>query len=194
MIISCQQCHKKFAIDSNLIPKNGRLLKCGSCNHEWFFTGEVIKKIKVENNETSTNEITTKSKDKSAFFGNKELEIEPNIIEKEKLEIKPNIIEKEELEIKPNIIEKEELEIKPNTVENDLNYNQPIKKKTFKKTRRISFLKFIIIFIISMISLILIIDTFKKPISLIIPNIEYILFNLYETLNDIKLFFIDLYN
>ena len=182
MIISCQQCHKKFAIDSNLIPKNGRLLKCGSCNHEWFFTGEVIKKIKVENNETSTNEITTKSKDKSAFFGNKELEIEPNIIEKEKLEIKPNIIEKEELEIKPN------------TVENDLNYNQPIKKKTFKKTRRISFLKFIIIFIISMISLILIIDTFKKPISLIIPNIEYILFNLYETLNDIKLFFIDLYN
>ena len=37
MIISCDQCHKKFEIDSNLIPKEGRLLECGSCNHKWFY-------------------------------------------------------------------------------------------------------------------------------------------------------------
>ena len=37
MIISCNECTKKFEIDSNLIPDIGRLLKCGSCNHIWFY-------------------------------------------------------------------------------------------------------------------------------------------------------------
>ena len=37
MIIICPSCEKKFEVDSNLIPKNGRLLKCGSCDQTWFF-------------------------------------------------------------------------------------------------------------------------------------------------------------
>ena len=37
MIITCDQCNKKFEIDSSLIPKEGRLLKCGSCEHVWFY-------------------------------------------------------------------------------------------------------------------------------------------------------------
>ena len=41
MIISCNNCGKKFNIDSNLIPKNGRLLQCSSCNHKWFFKKEI---------------------------------------------------------------------------------------------------------------------------------------------------------
>ena len=51
----------------------------------------------------------------------------------------------------------------------------------------------ILIFIISMIALIILVDTFKNPISLIIPNIEDILFSLYETLKDIILFLKDLF-
>ena len=42
------------------------------------------------------------------------------------------------------------------------------------------------------IALIILADTFKSPISIIIPNIELILFNLYETIKDIILFFKDL--
>ena len=38
MIISCETCEKKFDVDSNLIPKEGRLLQCSSCNHQWFYT------------------------------------------------------------------------------------------------------------------------------------------------------------
>ena len=37
MIITCINCNKKFDINSDLIPKNGRLLECSSCNHQWFF-------------------------------------------------------------------------------------------------------------------------------------------------------------
>jgi len=38
MIISCPKCIKKFDVDSKLIPKEGRLLQCSSCNHQWFYT------------------------------------------------------------------------------------------------------------------------------------------------------------
>ncbi len=37
MIIECVNCKKKFKIDDNLIPSNGRLIQCGSCNHTWFY-------------------------------------------------------------------------------------------------------------------------------------------------------------
>ena len=72
---------------------------------------------------------------------------------------------------------------------NDTDTNKVYKKKT---RRKISFLNIIIVFIISFITLIILVDTFKSQISLIIPNIEFILYNLYETIKDIKLFFKDL--
>ena len=37
MIITCDNCQKKFEIDQDLIPENGRLLQCSACNHKWFF-------------------------------------------------------------------------------------------------------------------------------------------------------------
>ena len=37
MIIECIKCDKKFDVDSNLIPSEGRSIQCGSCNHVWFF-------------------------------------------------------------------------------------------------------------------------------------------------------------
>ena len=37
MIINCPCCEKKFEVDESLIPHNGRLLKCGSCDQTWFF-------------------------------------------------------------------------------------------------------------------------------------------------------------
>ena len=53
MLIECENCNKKFQIEENLIPEEGRLLQCGSCNHKWFFklnvTNEEIK-IKPKEN------------------------------------------------------------------------------------------------------------------------------------------------
>ena len=60
------------------------------------------------------------------------------------------------------------------------------------KKRNIGILNVILIFIITMAALILLIDTFKMPISIFIPNIEFILYNLYESIKDIILFFKDL--
>ena len=37
MIISCKKCAKKFNVNDNLIPNDGRNLQCSSCGHKWFF-------------------------------------------------------------------------------------------------------------------------------------------------------------
>ena len=54
------------------------------------------------------------------------------------------------------------------------------------------FLSYLIVFIISFVALIILVDTLKTPIINLLPGIEIILFNLFETLQDIKLFIIDL--
>tara|TARA_B100001741_G_C16223775_1_gene446097 strand:- start:57 stop:518 length:462 start_codon:yes stop_codon:yes gene_type:complete len=54
------------------------------------------------------------------------------------------------------------------------------------------FLSYILVLIITFVALIIIIDTFKKPLYEIFPNLEFLLFNLFETLTDISLFIKDL--
>ena len=47
MIIVCVNCDKKFNVNSELIPNEGRTIQCGSCNHVWFFNknDQILKKI-----------------------------------------------------------------------------------------------------------------------------------------------------
>ena len=46
MIIGCENCNKRFELSDNLIPEQGRLLQCSSCDHKWFFkkTEKLIEK------------------------------------------------------------------------------------------------------------------------------------------------------
>ncbi len=55
MIIECQACSKKFNIDEKLIPDEGRLLKCGNCDHTWFYKKE--ENLKLETESIKINEI-----------------------------------------------------------------------------------------------------------------------------------------
>ena len=145
MIISCDQCHKKFEIDSNLIPKDGRLLECGSCNHKWFYKQDI--------------------KDKT-----EEIIIEPQLKNIEEEDIDP---------IRKDISQIKELDTSS-------------EKKEIIENKKIGVLNIIIVFIISFVALVILVETFKKPISIYIPNIEFILNSLHEILRDIILFFKDL--
>ena len=66
------------------------------------------------------------------------------------------------------------------------------KSDVIKKTQSIKFFSYLIVFIISVGALIVFLDTLKTPLINIFPGLEVLLFNLYETLQDIKLFIIDL--
>ena len=54
MIITCTSCQKKFELDDNLLPENGRTLQCGSCNYKWFFKKK--DEIKVFEKQLVSNE------------------------------------------------------------------------------------------------------------------------------------------
>ena len=54
------------------------------------------------------------------------------------------------------------------------------------------FLSYIIVSIITFVAIIIILDTFKDPLSNIFPNLELVLYNLFETLRDVILFAKDL--
>ena len=54
------------------------------------------------------------------------------------------------------------------------------------------FLSYIIVSLITFVALIIILDTFKNPLSVFFPNLELILYNLFETLRDLTLFAKDL--
>ena len=79
-----------------------------------------------------------------------------------------------------------------NDIKNDdITHNSDLPKKseniTFSK-----FLSYIIVSIISFAVFVILIDTIKTPLIDIFPGLEILLFNLFETLQDIKLFIIDL--
>ena len=65
--------------------------------------------------------------------------------------------------------------------------------KTLKKSNILSkIISYLIVAIISFVALIIVLDTFKTALNNIFPNLELLLFNLYETFEDIGLFLKDL--
>ena len=92
-------------------------------------------------------------------------------------------------------------EITKNIENSKINFNveENNKKKIIddvrkKNVNKINYIKFFFVIIISIVALILILDTFKDILIKVFPNIKILLNNLYETLKDVTLFFYDLLN
>ena len=167
MIITCPNCNKKFKIDNSLIPDEGRDLQCVSCNHVWLYKiEEENSKILKLKEEIDINDIETKvDKNNEKILENK------NPLTK--IETELNNQEKDK-----NIEKQKETKISKNTGNTGNSGNK--------------FFSYLIIFIISFVALIIVLDTLKTPLINVFPGLEIILFNLFETLQDIKLFIIDL--
>ena len=72
------------------------------------------------------------------------------------------------------------------------NIHQSYSETSEEKEGKIGFFSFLLVTIISLVSLVILLDTFKFYLSGIIPNIDFYLYSLYDTLKDIFLFFTDL--
>ena len=70
--------------------------------------------------------------------------------------------------------------------------NENLKTVEKSEGRKTKLFSYFLVSIISFIGLIILIDTLKTPLINVFPGLEVILFNLFETLQDIKLFIIDL--
>ena len=162
MIITCPNCEKKFQIDPSLVPEEGRELQCGSCQNVWFFKEEKENSSRLTLNDDFTN------KDIKDELSNK-------TIEKKSENKKSIIVDKHK---------NDEKKIKINS--------KNTKPEIRKENTGGKFFSYLIVLIISFVALIIFIDTLKTPIINVFPGVKIILFNLFETLKDIKLFIIDL--
>ena len=163
MIIDCTNCSKKFEVDSSLIPENGRTIQCGSCNHLWFYKPQ----IDTQNDETISD--VSENKNKS--------EIEISLTNKELDKNYKNQTEKEKINTNDKLI-------------SDKLKDENITKKSSGISK---FLSYLLVSIISFVALIIVLDTFKSPLSNSIPGLEIFLYNFFETLKDLNLFIKNLF-
>ena len=162
MIIECPCKKKKFNIDINLIPADGRNLQCGSCDRVWFYKKEDPIPEPLQINE----DIVIKEKEDSDKLNDN--------------------ISKDQL-IKQPVEDNKKAKSKLSTFK-----ETESKSEIIKKTKSSKFFSYLIVFIISLGALIILLDTLQTPLISTFPGLEVLLFNLYETLKDIKLFIIDL--
>tara|TARA_B100000959_G_C14424711_1_gene395962 strand:+ start:10 stop:474 length:465 start_codon:yes stop_codon:yes gene_type:complete len=80
---------------------------------------------------------------------------------------------------------------KPKKFKNQ-NIHQSYLEESETKKGKIGFFSFLLAIIISLTSLVILVDTFKVQLSSIIPNIDFYLVSLRDTFRDIFLFFTDL--
>ena len=126
MIIECINCNKKFNVEQNLIPEDGRHIVCGSCNYSWHYKIQISKQEKIISNQINENK--------------------EYILYKEPLD---------NSQIKKNI-ELSEIKIKDYDIETNVNRNSiNTKRKTIAYTS-INFFSYLVVFIISFIAFILI--------------------------------------
>ena len=65
--------------------------------------------------------------------------------------------------------------------------------KPFKWFFKLEAASGLVLLFAAIIALIILIDTFKSPLYRTFPNLELVLFNLFESLKDIRLFIKDLF-
>ena len=164
MIINCVCGKKKFNIDSELIPAEGRLLKCGSCSKIWHYSPVIQNDSNEKKLETQINENTIKNE------VNNDEKIQKT---KENIDIKDNASDE-------TLNDDDKIPQDKTTQENNKNL-----KKLFY---------YLIVSIITLIGIIFFIDTLKFQIANIFPGIIPLLDSFYQTTLDFKLFFRDLAN
>jgi len=166
MIITCPSCKKKFNIDADLIPVEGRDLQCGACDKVWFYknNNQTTEPLNLNQNEP-LNESKT------------------NII---------NNITNETPDVHTQVVTEKIKNEEDEIIVKQIEEEQPIRFEKKEKKRNIKFFSYLIVLIISFVALIVLVDTLKTPLINVFPGLEMILFNLFETLKDIKLFIIDL--
>ena len=159
MIIDCIKCDKKFEVNASLIPDGGRTIQCGSCNHVWFYKPKI---------EQSKNEI--KAEINSPESNNNDLE------------------NKKDNNLNEKLSKTEDTSNLENVANTEPSSNELTNKNKKTKFNISKFLSYFLVFLITFIALIIVLDTFKTQLSSIIPGLEIFLYNFFETLKDLYLF------
>ena len=157
------------------------IIQCINCNKKFNVNSDLIPSTGRNIQCGSCNHVW--------FFNNDQIDrkIDNDQINKE---IDFDKIKKQEIKNDNQILAKEEISTKKTKSKKNLEIVKFEKKSNLTISKLFSYL---IVLIISLVSLIIIVDTFKYPLTNLFPNLELIIFNFYEVIKDINLFIIDLF-
>ena len=155
------------------------IIECINCNKKFKVNDELIPE--------TGRQIICGSCNHSWHF-KLEKSLEKTLVLDSKNITQQKLSKKNKEEILENIPEINKDKIKEN---NELEVNSNNENKN-KSTKTNNFFSYLLVLIISIVALIILIDTLKSPLINIFPGLEIILFNLFETLKDVELFIIDL--
>ena len=153
------------------------IITCPNCNKQFKIDNSLIPDKGRDLQCGSCNHVWFYKSEKE---NNKVLKLDEELVSKE-IEIKA-VKKEEKIRAEVNYKKKEE------TSEKQKNKNT----STNTSNKGGKFFSYLIVFIISFVALIILLDTLKTPLISVFPALEIVLFNLFETLQDIKLFIIDL--
>ena len=184
MILDCQCGEKKFVVPDNAIPAAGRLVQCSFCGNKWT-QFPITKKV---------------TKEPINFLAKKEViekpaKVQPKI-QNEKIFSTP--IKKKKMVKKrsgPSIYSKEYLE-KKHGISIDKNYENISKDKSNKKVSQsyFGFYSYIIVLLVSITSILGILNLTKEIIIFNFPFTEIYIEYLFENLNNFGILFRDTFN
>ena len=179
MIIACPECSKKFQVPDNAIPKEGRTVQCSSCSHEW--KQYPLKKPKVvqlkESSPIVTRSVTKVRKVQKKAAG-------PAPYSKEYMEQKWGSTVKNYAEQKG--ISKKKTGTKKIQKTKSPRLNEKREKPSF------GFFNYIITYSIGFTFLVGILNFEKARLSRKFPALEPYIDTFFETIDNLKIFILDL--
>ena len=180
MIISCPNCSKKFQVPDNAIPKAGRTVQCSSCSHEWMqYPVKEQKVVKLKNPTPikSSPPVNKARKIQKKASG-------PAPYSKEYMEQKWGSTVKNYAEQKG--ISKKKTETKKIQKSKSAKLNEKREKPSF------GFFNYIITYSIGFTFLVCILNFERERLSRKFPELETYIDTFFETIDNLKIFILDL--
>ena len=207
MIIECKNCLEKFTVKDSDIPIKGRTVQCGNCSTQWFqmpilpavktsmldpkkdiskiSSSVAANNLEIEDDvshDLSEKAFMTSDGKNYKFLGSQWAEVLPSG--------KSGRLARKKISKELNKLASRKQVKKIKTIQTaELPVNQ------YQETRGgIGIFSFLIVLIISVVAIILLLDTFKHQLISLFPNLDNYLVYVFETLNNIYIIIKDLFN
>ena len=186
MIIQCKSCSRKFVVQDNDIPKEGRTVQCGYCSISWHQMPvvtltkiakkeKIIKSTSQVNEEPSVDSIKASDGKTYKFLGSQWAELKPSgktgLFARKKISQElDEITGRKERKISRKKKKKLE-EVDPSSESLD---NEKRSPDVYKTKQGIGFFGYIFLIIIIGFSIVGVLKTFENDLLSLFPEAEYI--------------------
>ena len=201
MIIECKSCSKKFFVEDDDIPTDGRTVQCGNCSEQWFQIPTSTPVAAVESNTDeglSVEELEASDGKSYRFLGMRWAEILPSgksgRIAKKRIATELNQLAGKEVPKTVRKIDKrvnyrkKKTKIDSDTKVIDPSAGQTDTDITKKEKQGLGFFGYIFLLIIISLATIGVLITFQDELLMYFPEAEYIFDKgefIFETMDNI---------